>query len=159
MITCRSTKGRVRHALCLLAVLFAVLPGFAQSRSHRISGQVSSEKGEPLVGAFVMVKGTTNGALTDAQGRYSINAPGNAVLVASLMGFEEQQAPVDSKDVINFVLREDNVLLQESVAIGYGTQSKITLTGSVTTTSGKELVNPRQQLPAHHHRRRSRPRR
>ena len=140
MITCRSTKGRVRHALCLLAVLFAVLPGFAQSRSHRISGQVSSEKGEPLVGAFVMVKGTTNGALTDAQGRYSINAPGNAVLVASLMGFEEQQAPVDSKDVINFVLREDNVLLQESVAIGYGTQSKITLTGSVTTTSGKELV-------------------
>ena len=140
MITCRSTKGRVRHALCLLAVLFAVLPGFAQSRSHRISGQVSSEKGEPLVGAFVMVKGTTNGALTDAQGRYSINAPGNAVLVASLMGFEEQQAPVDGKDVINFVLREDNVLLQESVAIGYGTQSKITLTGSVTTTSGKELV-------------------
>ena len=123
--------------ICLLAVFLGQAAVYGQGR---ITGTVTSTKGETLPGAFVMVKGTSNGTLTDLDGKFSLNAPSNGTLVVSLMGYQDQQVPVSGRRKIDIVLEEDSVLLQESVAIGYGSQSKITLTGSVTTTSGKELV-------------------
>lgn len=109
-----------------------------------ITGTVTSTDGEPQVGAMVYVKGvattTESSAMTDAKGRYSLMAPSNAELVASLLGFKEQVHPVAGSSVVNFVLEPENTVLDEAVAIGYGTQSKLTLTGSVAQTSGRDLV-------------------
>ena len=113
----------------------------AQSRV-RVQGTVKDANGEPLVGAMVIVNGTQNGAMTDPMGSYSLNnVASGATLTASLMGYEDQSVKLASgQTTVDFILKEDQMLLEEAVAIGYGTQSKITLTGSVTSTSGAELV-------------------
>ena len=121
---------RSKKLLMLLSVsLLLILNGlnaFAQNRI-RVQGTVKDTKGETLVGAMVLVKGTQNGAMTDASGRYSLTGvASNATIVASLIGYEEQEVLVDGRSNIDFILKDDNLVLEEAVAIGYGTQSKIT---------------------------------
>ena len=112
----------------------------AQSRI-RVQGTIVDTKGEAVVGAMVIVKGTQNGAMTDADGRYTLNSvPSNATLTVSLIGYEEQSVPVDGRTTIDVTLKDDNLVLEEAVAIGYGNQRKVTLTGSVASTTGDELV-------------------
>ena len=112
----------------------------AQSRI-RVQGTVVDTKGEAVIGAMVIVKGTQNGAMTDTDGRYTLNSvPSNATLTVSLIGYEEQSAAVDGRTTIDFTLKDDNLVLEEAVAIGYGNQRKVTLTGSVASTTGDELV-------------------
>lgn len=113
----------------------------AQVRRISVQGVVKDSKGDPLVGAMVFVKGTSNGTMTDTKGQYSLsNVPANGVLVVNMMGYQEIEEPVGGIQLHDFSLNEDNELLDEAVAIGYGSQKKITLTGSVTTTSGESLV-------------------
>lgn len=127
----------VAAALLFLGAAAAI----AQNRTLKVQGVVSDAKGEALVGAMVYVKGTTNGSMTDATGHYSINNVGaSATIVASLMGYEEQEAAVSGRSKIDFVLKDDALVLEEAVAIGYGNQRKVTLTGSVTSTTGDDLV-------------------
>ncbi|MBR4133412.1 MAG: TonB-dependent receptor [Bacteroidales bacterium] len=136
----------MRSNACNLLVAAALLilgagSAIAQNRTLKVQGVVSDAKGETLIGAMVYVQGTSNGAMTDASGRYTISGvQPNATLVASLMGYEEQTTKVDGRTAIDFVLKEDAMVLEEAVAIGYGSQRKVTLTGSVTTTSGDALV-------------------
>ena len=113
----------------------------AQSRV-RVQGTVKDANGEPLVGAMVIVNGTQNGAMTDPMGSYSMNnVASGATLTASLMGYEDQSVKLASgQTTVDFILKEDQMLLEEAVAIGYGNQRKVTLTGSVATTTGDELV-------------------
>lgn len=118
-----------------------VLSAYAQNRTLTVQGAVFDSKGETLIGAMVYVQGSSRGAMTDASGRYTLSGvQPNATLVASLMGYEEQSTKVDGRTNIDFVLKDDAMLLEEAVAIGYGSQRKLTLTGSVTTTSGDALV-------------------
>lgn len=109
-----------------------------------VKGTVKGTDGEPQIGAMVYVKGiattTASSAMTDANGEYSLSAPSGAVLVASLLGFKEQEQSIGGRDVVNFILEQENTILDDAVVIGYGTQSKLTLTGSVAQTSGRELV-------------------
>lgn len=113
-------------------------------KTINITGTVTSKDGEPQIGVMVYVKGvattTASSAMTDANGKYSLAAPSNAELVASLLGFKEQAQPVSGRSVVDFILEPENTILDEAVAIGYGTQSKLTLTGSVAQTSGRDLV-------------------
>ena len=134
---------RAKSVLMLLAtsllLCLASLPGRAQNL--RVQGTVTDSKGEPLAGAMVYVQGSSNGSMTGTNGRYSLNGvPAKATLVASMMGYEEQSVAVDGRTAIDFVLRDDSEILDEAVAIGYGNQRKVTLTGSVATTTGEELV-------------------
>lgn len=114
-----------------LVILFAFMAqSFAQSA---VSGQVTDAKGEPLVGVNVLVKGTTNGTMTDENGRY--NLPGTAsgnVLVFSSIGFSSQEVTVRNSSVINVVLQDDNKYLDEVVVVAYGTQRRKDLTGSMS---------------------------
>ena len=87
-----------------------------------------------------MIKGTATGVTTDLDGRYELSAPENATLVFSSIGYKTLEVRLDGRSVVNVALETDSELLEEAVAIGYGSQSKITLTGSVTQTSGAELV-------------------
>ena len=134
---------RTKSFLMLLAagllLCLAGLPALAQNL--RVQGSVTDTQGEPLVGAMVYVQGTSNGAMTGADGRYTLTGvPAKGTLVVNMMGYEELSVPVDSRTTIDFQLRDDAEILEEAVAIGYGNQRKVTLTGSVATTTGEELV-------------------
>lgn len=108
----------------------------------KITGTVTDEKGNPLAGVTVLVKGTTIGALTDATGKYAIdNAPQNATLIFSFVGMTTQEIPSNGQILINVVLKEVAIGLDEVVVIGYGTQRKATLTGSITAVRSQELIH------------------
>ncbi|MGP1994363.1 SusC/RagA family TonB-linked outer membrane protein [Zobellia laminariae] len=119
--------------LCLLAVAF----GHAQEVT--VSGLVSDDSGLPLAGANVLVKGTTNGTQTDFDGNYTISADGGATLVFSYIGFTKQEVAINGQSVVNAVLAEDASQLEEVVVIGYGSQKKSDLTGSVSTVDSEEI--------------------
>ncbi len=104
-----------------------------------ISGTVSDENGEGLPGASVVVKGTTTGTTTDADGNYRLTVPENATLLVSYVGYVTQEIAVNGRSVINVGMEIDATELNEVVVVGYGTQKKLNLTGSVTAVSAKEI--------------------
>ena len=91
-----------------------------QQRS--ISGTVKDTKGDPIIGANVLIKGTTNGTITDIDGNFSLNVPNNVTLVVSFIGYETQEIVVGNKSRISVSLTEDMEKLDEVVVVGYGTQ-------------------------------------
>ncbi|KAA5540875.1 SusC/RagA family TonB-linked outer membrane protein [Adhaeribacter rhizoryzae] len=112
----------------LLSVDFA----FAQGRA--ISGKVTSkEEGGALPGVSVLVKGTTNGTITNTDGNYQLNVPDNATLVFSFIGFTSQEVAVGNRTTVDVALLPDAKALSEVVVIGYGTQTKRAVTGSVAS--------------------------
>ena len=130
-------KLRLRHAvLCLLVVMMANFPAFAQ---QTIKGVLRSASGEPLSGASVMVKGSAIGATADANGNFSIRAAAGDTLVASSVGFETLEIRVPAGNTINIALKPAVGTLNDVVVIGYGTRSKKDLTGSVATVSAKDF--------------------
>lgn len=105
-----------------------------------ISGVVTSaENGEPLIGVTVLIKGTTTGSITDIDGRYTIDASAEDILVFSFIGMKDKEVQVGVQTVIDVVLASDNELLEEVVVIGYGTQKKSHLTGAVSKVENKKL--------------------
>lgn len=106
----------------------------------QVKGKVSDNNGEPIIGASVIVKGTTNGAVTDMDGNYSLtNVPAGATIVVSYVGFLPQELVVNSSSMRNISMHEDNKTLEELVVIGYGTQRKADLTGSVANVDASKL--------------------
>lgn len=126
-------KPFFKRIIFLAAVLCM---GFAQAQT--VTGTVSDETG-PLPGANVLVKGTTNGTQTDFDGNYSINAPGDATLVISYIGYRTVEVPINNQSTINVILEEDANRLDEIVVTGYGSQAKKDLTGAVTVVNTDEL--------------------
>lgn len=107
-----------------------------------ISGVVSGSDGYPIPGATVVVKGTTNGTITDLDGKYNIsNVPGNGTLQFSFVGMKLMEVPVAGKTEISVTLEEETIGLEEVVAIGYGVVKKKDLTGAVASVKGEELAN------------------
>lgn len=101
-------------------------------QSRRITGVVRDDMG-PVVGANVVQKGTVNGTTTDANGKFSLEVPGNATLVVSYIGYVPQEVAVKNQTVINIHLKEDSQVLDEVVVVGYGTMKKKDLTGAVAS--------------------------
>ena len=109
---------------------------------HPVTGLVKDSKGGPLPGVTVVVKGTTKGTITDSDGKYSLmDVPSGATLVFSFVGMRSQEVPVANKNTVNVILEEETIGLEEVVAVGYGTQKKVNLTGSIATVSPGELEN------------------
>ncbi|HZH66073.1 MAG TPA: TonB-dependent receptor [Flavisolibacter sp.] len=109
---------------------------FAQ---QSVRGKITGEGGAAVPGATVQVKGTSTATQTDATGQFSINAPANSTLIVSSVGFEAQEIRVGNRSIINTELRSTSGEMQQVVVVGYGTQRKATLTGSVTSVKGAEL--------------------
>ncbi|GAB2703320.1 TonB-dependent receptor [Mucilaginibacter koreensis] len=122
-----------------------------QAQQTPVRGVVTDSKGEPLPGVSIRVKGTQVGAVTNANGEYSVNAGSDAVLVFSFIGFNSQEIPVGSRSNINVKLAEQNSALSEVVVVGYGTQKRVNVVGAVdqitsTAIEGKPSVNLTQAL-------------
>lgn len=109
------------------------------STTKNVSGIVKDERGEPVIGANVVVKGTTNGTVTDMNGRYSLSVPEGSTLQISYIGYNTQEVKVGSGNVVNVSLREDSEALDEVVVIGYGTVKKSDLTGAVGSVQMKDV--------------------
>ena len=109
------------------------------STTKNVSGIVKDERGEPVIGANVVVKGTTNGTVTDMNGRYSLSVPEGNTLQISYIGYNTQEVKVGSGNVVNVSLREDSEALDEVVVIGYGTVKKSDLTGAVGSVQMKDV--------------------
>jgi TonB-linked SusC/RagA family outer membrane protein len=113
---------------------------FAQQQQKTITGKVTDTSGQPLPGATVVVKGTTIGTVSDADGNYSLsNVPPDATLVFSFVGMETQEINVGSRTRIDVTLQEEAIALQEVVAVGYGTMRKSDLTGAVSSVKSDEI--------------------
>ena len=104
-----------------------------------VKGQVVDANGEPIIGASVLVKGTTNGTITDFDGNFTLNNASKGILVVSYIGYKTQEVPVNEKNLMKIILKEDTEVLDEVVVVGYGTQKKATLTGAVASVSGDIL--------------------
>lgn len=114
---------------CLL-MLCASVTSFAQN--GKVTGTVTDEKGEPIIGASVLVKGTSTGTITDIDGNFSFNAPAKGKLVISYIGYVKQEVTISGSN-IKVIMMEDAQTLDEVIVVGYGTQKKATLTGAVST--------------------------
>lgn len=103
-------------------------------QNRKISGIVKDPSGEPIIGANVVVKGaTTNGTITDIDGRFNLNVPANAILQVTYIGYMPQEVAVRNQTNLNIVLKEDTETLDEVVVVGYGTMKKKDLTGAVSS--------------------------
>lgn len=130
----------------LLIKIFAglfLISGYAWAQSKTVSGKVtSSEDGSPLPGVNVVVKGTTDGTITDVNGAYSISVSQDAkTLVFSFVGFVSQEVEIGSRAVVDVQLSTDVTQLSEVVVTGYGVQEKRTLTGAISSVKGDAFKN------------------
>ncbi len=125
---------------CIVLALFAASSGL-NAQTIDIHGTVKDTKGEPLGGAVVLVKGTATGAMTLDDGSYSLSAGKNAVLEVSLLGYSTQTKEVRGEKEINFVLKDDVLMLEEAVVeVGYGEQRLVDVTGTVTHVNLNEIM-------------------
>lgn len=128
-----------RTFLFLLGVFCLVLTSFAQTK---ISGVVKdSRSGEILSGVAIAVQGAGTGTITSLDGTYSLNVDPQGTLIVSYIGYETQSIPVKGRSVINIAMKEDMNLLDEVIVVGYGTQKKSDLTGSISSVSSKDVKN------------------
>ena len=122
--------------LTLVVGLFLSVGAFAQQIA--VKGIVKDTAGEPVIGANVLVKGTTNGTITDFDGNFQLSANKGDIIVISFIGFTAQELPATA-ELMNVVLKDDSELLSEVVVIGYGVAKKNDLTGSVTAMKPDEM--------------------
>ncbi|SEB15017.1 SusC/RagA family TonB-linked outer membrane protein [Pedobacter hartonius] len=114
--------------------------------STRVSGSVTDEKGAPLPGVTIFLKGTTTGAISDKDGNFSLNIPDGATgtLVFTFIGYQSQEIALSGRSSIKVIMQEDANKLNDVVIVGYGSQKKATLTGSVSVVKGSDLVKSPQ---------------
>lgn len=117
---------------------------FGQQQNKRtITGTVVDETGEPVIGASIVEKGTTNGNTTDIDGKFVLQVSSDAVLQITYIGYIPQEVPTGNKTSFSIILIEDTKILDEVVVVGYGTVKKKDLTGSVGTVDGEMIANRR----------------
>jgi len=128
-----------------IAVMFVLLLGIANmafAQQATITGKVTSEMEGPMPGVTVVIKGTQNGTVTNVDGEYTISAnPQTDVLVFSFIGMKTKEIALEGKTSLDVTLESDVIYLDEVVAVGYGTQKKVSLTSSVSTTKAEDIEN------------------
>lgn len=110
---------------------------------RKITGVVKDHTGEPVIGANIVIKGTGTGTITDLNGQYGLDVPEGAILQVSYIGYSTLEVPVKEQKILNIDLREDSQAIQEVIVVGYGTQKKVNLTGSVSSVKMDEKITNR----------------
>lgn len=142
----KNTKTRqcLTGILTVLAFLVMPLVTFAQD-NITVSGTVTDDTDQPVIGASVMVKGSTTGVPTDLDGKYSIDVPADAILEFSSVGLRSVDIPVNGRAVINVVLETDNTFLESVVVVGYGTQKKGSISGAVSAVNNDDIIKTKSE--------------
>ena len=131
-------KVCVTLAVCMALLLNAPFLG-AQNSTIKVKGVVNDAMG-PVIGASIVEKGNTgNGTITHIDGNFSLNVSSNSTLIVSFVGYKAQEIPVAGKTFFTIDLKEDNEMLEEVVVVGFATQKKVNLTGSVGTATAKDI--------------------
>lgn len=138
-------SGRISIITFIGLMLCLLIGGGGEIKAQNvkeISGTVTDSKGELVISGTVKVKHTTTATITDINGKYKISAPTNGTLVFSYLGYKTKEVPVSSisGNTLDVVLQEESNMLDELVVVGYGTMRKSDLTGSVSTTKGKDII-------------------
>ena len=123
----------------LILIMFCCCNMLAQNIT--VTGQVVDVTSEPIIGASVVVKGTTNGTITDLDGRFSISVSPGATLIVTYVGYVPQTIPLGEKNSLSIILKEDSKGLEEVVVVGYGTQKRVNLTGAVEQVTSEVFDN------------------
>ena len=123
--------------LSLIAVLGVA--AFAIAQNKQVSGTVTSADGNPVAGATVVVEGTTIGTSTGVDGKYAIQAPADAMLIVSFIGFETQSIPVAGKTQVDIVLKEDATAIDDVIVVAFGTSTKEAFTGSASVVKSDDI--------------------
>ena len=144
-------RKRLLQSIPVITGLFVVANGHADpittidsklivQQTSTITGKVLDSNGEALIGVNVLEKGTTNGTITDFNGNFTLNlSSSNSTLVFSYIGYVSQEISAKGKKDFTITLKEDSETLEEVVVVGYGTQKKVNLTGSVSSVSAKDI--------------------
>ncbi|MBO4755338.1 MAG: SusC/RagA family TonB-linked outer membrane protein, partial [Bacteroidales bacterium] len=135
--------------IAVLALILCTIPDAHAQEKLTISGTVLDELGEPMIGAGVLVKNTVIGVITDLDGQYTITvdaAAGGGVLVFSSLGYDDQEIPVNGRTEINVQMQLQTTSLDEAVVVGYGTQKRESVVGSISTVDASNLKVPSAQL-------------
>ncbi|HVW59420.1 MAG TPA: carboxypeptidase-like regulatory domain-containing protein, partial [Puia sp.] len=127
------------HKLLPLALVLLFLQQLVLAQTVPVTGTVKDDKGSPVVGATITVKGTATAAQTDANGKYNIKAPPQATLTISAIGYGTLEEKINGRTAIDVTLQEKAAELNNVVVVGYGTQKKADLTGAIATVSGGDL--------------------
>ena len=132
-------KEKGRSSLLVFGFLIVAVAAFAQ-QEKRITGTVTDEQNEPLVGVSVVIPNSATGTVTDLSGKYVLMIPSEKKeLQFSYIGYETQTLPIPVGNVLNIQMKPDVIGLNEAVVIGYGTQRKSDLTGSITNVNSKDF--------------------
>ena len=124
----------------VLSLLTLLMPLGLLAQDIKVQGVVKDETGETVIGASVMQKGTTNGAVTDIDGNFSLTVPSKATLVVSYIGFTTQEIAVGGRTQLEITLKEDDQTLNEVVVVGYGTMDKKELTSAISHVGEKDFL-------------------
>ena len=134
-----------KHIFLMLFITVGMLFGVSQAmfaqgaQKQKVTGTVTDESGEPLIGVTVVENGASVGAITDLDGRFTLDAPSNATLTFSYVGYLTQNVKLNGNTKVDVVLKEDNALLDEVVVVGYGIQRKSDVTGALTRVNEEQL--------------------
>ena len=132
-----------KYVFLLLLVLFC-LPMSAQDGKVTVSGEVVDNQGEPVIGANVLEVGTTNGVITDLDGRFKLSVNSKSEIQVTFIGYTPQTFKANAVPA-KIILKEDSEMLQEVVVVGYGTMKKSDLTGAVASIKGTDMEKEQRQ--------------
>ena len=125
----------------LLALLFVCLaPLSALAQTIQLTGTVTDTKGESLIGASVLEKGTSNGCITDVDGNFTLTVSPKTTMVISYVGYVTQEIPLNGQKNIKIALKDDSEMLDEVVVVGYGTMKKSDMTGAISSVKAEDLM-------------------
>lgn len=122
-------------------VVRSIAQASSSQQKKTITGTIVDPSGMPVIGANVMVKGTTNGTITDMEGKFSLEVASGATLVVSYVGYSNQEIKIGNQTKLSIVLKEDSEALDELVVVGFGTQKKVNLTGAVSAVTSEAFEN------------------
>ncbi len=138
------SKNGNRIAIKVMSVFALLLfAGSMWAQNIKVTGKVTDSKGEPLMGVGILIKGTRTGVSSALDGTYEINAQPRSVLVFTSLGMKTLEIPVNNRNLINITMEDDNLLLDELVVVGWGTQKKENLSGAVSTVDVAKTLESR----------------
>lgn len=141
----KSQRKHHKYVFLILLLFFSLLARGQNQTNLALAGSVKDELGEPLIGAAVLEKGTTNGSMTDIDGKFSLAVSKGSIIEISYIGYISQQIKVGNNRNLQILLKEDKQVLEEVIVVGYGTQKKGLVTGALSVTGGDKIVQSKTQ--------------